>query len=306
MVTASVADGSYAVGQTIPIQVLYSEPVTVAVALENPTLTLNAATRRVASYVSGSGTRVLVFNYVVQPGDTTPDLDYISDSALSLKFATFRDSGGSDALLTLPAPASAGSLSHSKDIVIDTAPPAAPAVNALVTNVTKPIITGTATLGAGESLSVTVNGFTFNNVPVVANAWTLNLATATPASGTFTALPDAVYSVTATATDPAGNATSDPTVGELTIDTVPPALAVVNTLVTNVVKPTLTGTATLLAGETLAITINGFTYSNVPVVAGAWSLNLATATPTVGTFTSLADGTYAVTATTRDLSLIHI
>lgn len=47
--------------------------------------------------------------------------------------------------------------------LIDTAPPTAPVVNTLTTSDTTPTISGTAKLLAGESLSVTVNGATYNS-----------------------------------------------------------------------------------------------------------------------------------------------
>ena len=138
---------------------------------------------------------------------------------------------------------------------------------------------------------MTVNGFNFNNIPVTAGTWSLN---------TVTALLDGTYPVTATVTDAAGNATSDATTNELVIDTVAPTAPTVNTLTTNVRKPTITGTATLLAGETLSVTVNGYTFSNVAVIGGTWSLNTATASSSPAGFANLADGTYSVTATVTD------
>jgi hypothetical protein len=308
MVTASVTDGAYRAGTTIPIQILFSEPVTVAVALEKPTLTLalDSGATGIATYESESvtGTRVLVFNYVVQPGHSTVDLDYLSDSAISLKFATVRDANGVDAILTLPAPGAPGSLGANKAIVIDTTAPIAPTVIPLTTNVRRPTITGTATLGAGETLSVTVNGIMFSNVTVSSGNWSLNTATAA-GSGTFLNLSDNTYAVTATVTDAAGNVTSDVTTNELVIDTVAPAVPTVNPLITNNPKPTLTGTATLLASEILTVTVNGFTFSgattgNFAFTGSNWSLDTNTATPTSGTFTNLTDGPYPVTATVTD------
>src|SRR5690606_27961887 len=47
-------------------------------------------------------------------------------------------------------------------LTIDRTPPPAPTVNAQVTNDTTPAITGTAVVGAGEALTVTVNGITYS------------------------------------------------------------------------------------------------------------------------------------------------
>ena len=49
------------------------------------------------------------------------------------------------------------------ELTIDTSAPAGPVtVDSLVSNDTTPVLTGTATLGAGESLTVTVSGATYS------------------------------------------------------------------------------------------------------------------------------------------------
>jgi len=110
----------------------------------------------------------------------------------------------------------------SNNYAIDTDPPIAPVVNPLVTSSATPVITGTATVGAGESLTVSVNGATYTVVPDASGNWRLNLATASPSSGSLGALePGQSYSVTATLTDAAGNSTSDLTSSELSIVVAP-------------------------------------------------------------------------------------
>jgi hypothetical protein len=121
-VGSSTANGSYRAGATIAIQVTFSEPVTVSGG--TPTLLLETgATDRSATYVSGSGTATLTFNYVVQAGDASPDLDYASTSALAAGGATLRDGVGNAAVLTLAAPGASGSLGAAKAIVIDNVAP---------------------------------------------------------------------------------------------------------------------------------------------------------------------------------------
>ena len=78
------------------------------------------ATDRFASYVSGSGTNTLTFDYTVVNGDATSDLDYLSTSALGLNGGTIKDDATNNASLTLPSPGAAGSLGFNKNIVIDT------------------------------------------------------------------------------------------------------------------------------------------------------------------------------------------
>ena len=119
-VTSSTANGTYKAGDVISIQVNFGESVTV---VGTPQLTLETGnTDRTINYVSGSGTSTLTFNYTVQVGDSTADLDYISTSALGLNGGTIRDAAGNDAILTLAAPGAAGSLGSNKNIVINSAP----------------------------------------------------------------------------------------------------------------------------------------------------------------------------------------
>ena len=80
-------------------------------------------TDRVVNYYSGSGTSTLTFNYKVLAGDTSNDLDYASTTALALNGGTIRDAAGNNAILTLPTPGSANSISGTKDIIVDTTTP---------------------------------------------------------------------------------------------------------------------------------------------------------------------------------------
>ncbi|MEE4192394.1 MAG: Ig-like domain-containing protein [Halieaceae bacterium] len=106
------------------------------------------------------------------------------------------------------------------ELVIDTTPPGAPTVEELQTRVTSPTLVGTASVGSGETLTVTVDGRTYQEgdgfLNLVGNGWTLNV------DGD---LADGVYDVTATVADAAGNATSDSTVSELTVDTTAPLVS---------------------------------------------------------------------------------
>ncbi|MCX7633350.1 MAG: hypothetical protein N2Z22_08470, partial [Turneriella sp.] len=132
-VTSSTMNGTYGIGQTIVIQVVFSEPVTVT---GTPQLTLETgASDAVVNYSSGSGTNTLVFNYTVAAGHVSADLDYISTTALSLNGGTIRDNINNDADLTLPAPGATGSLGANKNLVIDGIVPT-------VTNVTSSTVNG--------------------------------------------------------------------------------------------------------------------------------------------------------------------
>ncbi|NBS66631.1 MAG: hemagglutinin, partial [Betaproteobacteria bacterium] len=205
--------------------------------------------------------------------------------------------------LAVTATDSAGNVSTptALPITVDTTGPTAPVVTAQTTNDTTPVIAGTAVLAAGDTLSVTVNGATYAVVPGAGGAWSLDLGTATPTSGTLTPLTDGLISVTATARDAAGNTTSDVTTGELRLDTAPPATPTVASLTTSDTTPVITGTAVLAAGETLRVTVHGATYSVAPASNGNWTLDLQTATPVSGTLGTFANNqSYAVDASSVD------
>ncbi len=66
------------------------------------------------------------FDYPVRYKQNSNDLDYLSNSALSLlNSATVKDATGNSATLTLPAPGAAGSLGANQNIVVDTQRPIA-------------------------------------------------------------------------------------------------------------------------------------------------------------------------------------
>ena len=75
----------------------------------SPQITLETgATDGVGVYSSGSGGKVLSFNYTVAASDNSPDLDYVSTTALALNGGTMKDMVGLNADLTLPTPGATG------------------------------------------------------------------------------------------------------------------------------------------------------------------------------------------------------
>jgi hypothetical protein len=104
-------------GVTIPVLVTFTDTVTVT---GTPTISLN--TGGTATYVSGSGTTNLTFNYVVLAGQNVADLDYTGTSSLALSGGTIKN-GTDDATLTLADPGEPGSIGYAKNIVIDTTAP---------------------------------------------------------------------------------------------------------------------------------------------------------------------------------------
>ncbi|MBI2932312.1 MAG: fibronectin type III domain-containing protein, partial [Planctomycetes bacterium] len=159
-VTSIAADGTYGVGGSIDITIIFSEAVT-----GTPQLTLaTGGPGTTVNYTSGSGTSTLTFTYTVGAGQNSSDLDYISTNALS---GAVQDAAGNSATPTLAAPGAAGSLGANKAIVIDTTAPT-------VTNVTS--TTADGTYGVGATIVVTV---TFSETVTVTGTPQLTLVTST-------------------------------------------------------------------------------------------------------------------------------
>ena len=143
-VASTNANGTYGAGAVISLQVAFSEPVDVT---GTPQLTLNTAPSAVVNYTSGSGTSTLTFTYTVVPGQTTSGAK-LDATALSLNGGTIRDSASNNAVLTLPTPGGAGSLSAGANIIIQAVAPTAQ--NLFVTN-TQPGTVSEVTSGGGVS-----------------------------------------------------------------------------------------------------------------------------------------------------------
>ncbi len=132
-VTSSTANGRYSAGDTLAISIVFSEAVTVTGG--QPRLTLETDVNDTeASYTSGSGSNTLIFNYVVQAGDSSDDLGYVDTTSLSFNGAVIADAGDNVARIILPVPGGAGSLSANKDFVIDTHAPSVMSVSSSTTD----------------------------------------------------------------------------------------------------------------------------------------------------------------------------
>ena len=108
---------------------------------------------------------------------------------------------------------------ESRTVTLDTTPPEVPTVDTLDTTSNTPTITGSATVGAGETLRVTVNGLTYTagdgHLTLTGNTWALRI----PAAN---ALPVGTYSIVASLVDAAGNVSTDTGSNELKVADVPP------------------------------------------------------------------------------------
>ncbi|MDP5147066.1 retention module-containing protein, partial [Shewanella sp. ULN5] len=177
-----------------------------------------------------------------------------------------------------------------------------------ITNDNTLIFKGTVDLDDNSTLAVTINGVVYttaNGLVIDTDGnWSVDL--------TGTVLPDGTYPVTATVTDVAGN--SKTVTQDVVIDTKIDQDGDGNTVaITSITDDTgasgsdfitndntlvFNGTVDLGDNSTLAVTINGVVYTTanglVIDASGNWSIDL--------TGTTLADGTYPVSATVTDLA----
>lgn len=107
------ANGAYNAGDVLTFTVNASEVVNVN---GTPRLALNVGgVTRYATYVSGSGTSALVFQYTIQAGNNAAGIGL--PGSIDLNGATMRDTAGNNMNLQLNAPGSAGG------VVVDTMAP---------------------------------------------------------------------------------------------------------------------------------------------------------------------------------------
>jgi len=151
------------------------------------------------------------------------------------------------------------------------------------TNDTTPTYSGT--VEAGATVVITVDGVVLGNATVTGTSWTFT---------SIVPLTEGSHTVTATATDAAGNTATDS--NTFTVDTTAPTVAVTTPAdgsSINNTTPTYTGTVSDNGPGpyTVAITVDGTPLGNATVTGGTWTF-----TPTV----PLADGPHMVTATATD------
>ncbi|HMZ08476.1 MAG TPA: hypothetical protein PK078_12735, partial [Anaerolineales bacterium] len=125
-VISNTANGTFNQGDSISVNVQFSEDVNVDTSGGTPSICFETGiTDRCVNYASGSGSDTLTFdNYVVQAGDNSSDLEYVDTSALQLNGAVIQDIDLNDAILTLPTQGASGSFSYNNNFVVDTTAPA--------------------------------------------------------------------------------------------------------------------------------------------------------------------------------------
>ncbi|MFZ5631175.1 MAG: beta strand repeat-containing protein [Spirochaetota bacterium] len=295
-VTSSTADGNFKAGDTISIQVVFSEAVTVT---GTPQLTLSTGSpaTTAVNFVNVTGGNTLNFTYTVAANNLNADLDYASNAALSAG-TSIRDAANNDANRNLANPGAAGSLGANKALNVDAVVPNAPAGIALASaddtgssnsdgitrNTTNLTFTGTSEANA------TVRLYYPNTAGTLIGTTTAN------GSGNWTldniSLAENTYSIVATAADAAGNVSSASTPAySLTIDTTAPTTqnAVYGTSSSRTGGGAVTiagqgpasdqiwfapsGTTTFTAGATMTQAASGTALTiNAPATAGSYKL----------------------------------
>jgi hypothetical protein len=314
-INSSTGNGSYKVGDTVSIQIAFSESVVVT---GTPQLTLETgSTDRVLNYVSGSGTNSLTFTYTVQTGDTSTDLEYASTTALVLNGGSINDSAGNTGVLTLPGLGASGSLSASKAIVIDTTLPTVSSFSSTTSDGAYKAgstinITATLTEAVTAPASITVTLDNGKTVVLTHSAVNNTLTgTYTVAAGDTSAdLTVSSFALTSAPVDAAGNIMTDTTVPSganniadtkaIVIDTTAPGTPSTPDLATASDSAGTSDTDNITSDSTP--TINVSTSSGTAVVtatkgSSSVSCTISSTSCTLGT---LADGVWSLTVTDTD------
>ena len=122
-VRSTTANGTYGVGDTITIEVQFTDGLVIT---GSPRLQLETGSSdQVATFTGLGKTAItndtLTFTYIVQIGDSSADLDQSSVNALDLVGGgTLKDAAGNDAILTLALPGTSGSLAANGTLIINT------------------------------------------------------------------------------------------------------------------------------------------------------------------------------------------
>ncbi len=256
-ISSDAANGSYSPGDSIDIDVTFSEPVT---STGSVTVTLETGTTDQTCTFTITDSRTGTCNYIVQEGDTTADLD-----------ATISGTIKDHALNTLTDFTPGTTLAANKNIVIDSGAPT-------ISEVT-PVSTPTT----DNTPSYT---FTTNEAGTISYGGDCSSATTSANSGsntiTFNTLSDGAHTnCTITVTDAAGNASNTLNVASFTVDATAPTISEV----TPVSTPTTDNTPSYTFTTNEAGTISyGGDCSSATTSASSGSNTI--------TFNTLADGAH--------------
>ncbi|HCM9701181.1 TPA: Ig-like domain-containing protein [Enterobacter hormaechei subsp. xiangfangensis] len=194
----------------------------------------------------------------------------------------------------------------SRVVIVDTQPPAITLDNLTDDNIINAaeaqqdlVLSGSTTAETGQTVTVTLNGKSYQTTVQADGRWQLNV----PAADVG-ALTDGNVTVTATVSDVAGNSSSadrvglvDATVPQVTINDFVTDTNTVNQLAhaqAQILSGSVTGAA---AGDLVTITINNVDYTTVVDAAGNWSLGLP-----ASVIKGLTDGTWTINVSVTDRS----
>ncbi|WP_431854297.1 DUF4347 domain-containing protein [Azospirillum sp.] len=249
------------------------------VGVATPTLSVAPPTLTITDNVPGVANGAVTFTFIFS--EAVSGFDASDVTVTNGTKGAFSGSGTTYTLVVTPTSNSAGTVSvavndaaakgtiSNRDNIgatatqtYDTTTPPSVTVNAaaLATSA-RPTITGTTTLPAGASVVVTIdpdnnaatnNTLTYSAVVQSNGTWSVDIAATAPTSGTLAAGGLSSFAkVTATATNAYGTSATATALNTPTVDS----------LITSNTRPTITGTWANIAGDTLAVVINGVTYT---------------------------------------------
>ncbi|MCU1400123.1 MAG: hypothetical protein JWN62_3232 [Acidimicrobiales bacterium] len=174
--------------------------------------------------------------------------------------------------------------SATQTLTIDTTAPALTVTGgaAATTTDSTPTVAGLTNIAPGQIVTVTVSGQSLSAAVQAGGTWSVTAAT----------ISNGTYSLSAVASDPAGNSTT--ATQWLTVDTVLPLLTISGgaTASTNDPTPTIDGTTDVGVGRTVTIAIAGQTLTALVQAGGSWNVTPST----------VIDGAHTVAASATDLA----
>ena len=308
-ITSSKANGSYGVGQTIPVTVNFSENVTLSA---GGSLDLTLDSGGTLSIPAFTLSNQAIGTYTIASGDNSADLNV---STIVVGAGTLTDTAGNNADLTLPA---TENLADNKNIAIDTIVPMISSLDSA---------TADGMYGIGGAIAVTVN---FSEpVTLAGGSLVLDLDSFAGATVTINAFSNSI-TATGTYTIASGHASPDLNVSNISLggtlrdasgndcSIIIPAgmnLADMRNFVVDGIRPAITSVTTTTPdgvygqAATIDVTLN-FT-EPVSLTGGPIALNLNTGgTASILDFASsvTATGSYSVASphTTPELNVSSI
>jgi hypothetical protein len=282
-VTSALADGSHSIStrikdrafnlgslsNSIVVTINSAIPATPTIAISNESDSGTSNTDRLSNSVSPtltgtatSGTTVKIYIGGVYAGSVLPvngnwswtvSPPLVNDGSYSFT-ALIEDSAGNESGFTAPV-----------SLTLDKTSPSAPVVNAQSANVSTPVVTGTAEA---------------NSVIKLYKGTTLLGTVSTGSNGTWSvtssALTEGANTLTATATDAAGNVSTSSNGSQVNIDSISPNAPVVNDLSPYSLSPIISGTGEV--GATVSL-FDGVTQVGTATVAsdGTWTILISPA-----------------------------